>query len=208
MKKKKIIHLIFFFPNTQEDSFLGCNKWLEVIQKMIHNVYELFVMSTISEITCVKCNFLHNPNISTEHTLSIPIDDKNIQSIQDAVNLFEENELLTINCNERGCTCTLGQSKFFLFHTSNYLIIHLKRFTLKGAKNQKKIFINNCISIKNKYMEKIYSLISVVHHLVYSISAGHYINQTLINGIWYKINGNMFEVCDAPAEFTTCYITL
>jgi hypothetical protein len=87
-KDNKIEHPFHIFtPNRQEDSFDGCNKWFEVLEKMIPDIYNLFGITTISEITCTRCNFFHNPRFVYEHAVSVPID-CNINSIQDAINLF------------------------------------------------------------------------------------------------------------------------
>lgn len=42
-----------FFANQQEDSFVGCNKWFEIIHIKVPYVYDLFGITTISEITCL-----------------------------------------------------------------------------------------------------------------------------------------------------------
>ena len=84
----------------------------------------------------------------------------------------QQKELININCNINGCKCKNGYKKLQLIESSNYLIIHLKRF--KGTqllKNHKNIFINDRIVIENSLIgKKYYSLIGIFHHLGYNMN--------------------------------------
>src|SRR5580692_1590064 len=65
--KKLIYHPFYaFIANQQQDSFEGCNKWLETIEKLLPDSYNLFKVMTTSEIKCIKCNAAHNTNIVAE----------------------------------------------------------------------------------------------------------------------------------------------
>ena len=100
----------------------------------------------------------------------------NIDSIQKAINFFQNEELIEVNCNINQCQSKCGKRTFKFLHSSKYLIMHLKRFIGNdngSIKINKKIFINDRISINNGKQQ--YSLISVLHHLGDSINNGHYI---------------------------------
>ena len=146
--KNQIIEHTFkiFVANIQENSFDGCNKWFEVIHIKIPDIYDLFSIKTVSEITCCLCNFSHISNIAYEHAISIPIDNK-VQCIQDAINLFQENELLTVNCDKNECKSMLGQRSFLLLET---LAEEAAQFLLEKFKPQKIRFPLLCYRLKHR----------------------------------------------------------
>jgi hypothetical protein len=47
-----------------------------------------------------------------------------------------------------------------------------------------------------------------VFHLGNNAYGGHYICQSLINNVWYKINDDIITTCSPPKSSTSCYITL
>jgi Ubiquitin carboxyl-terminal hydrolase len=203
---------IVFKRNKQQDSFEGCNKWFEVIYQITHDIYDMFMTTMIIQTRCNKCTNSRNDNVVSENALSVSIDNHNIKSIQEAVNFFQKQELINVNCDINGCASKLGKRIIKLIHSSNYLIINLKRFALsngKPIKIHKKIKINENIILKNDIIDqKCYSLIGVLHHIGNTIDSGHYICQCLINDCWYEINDNTYNICLKPDYSTTCYITL
>jgi ubiquitin C-terminal hydrolase len=129
---------------------------------------------------------MHNNEVAFEHALSIEIDNINICSIQDAIISFQQTEYVTVNCVDNKCSNKFGHKSIQLLESSNYLIVHLKRFkrfNKLSTKNKKNIFLNDKILIKNNHMEKCYSLISIVHHLGNDMNSGHYICQSLLNNV-------------------------
>jgi len=107
-----------FVQNQQQDAFEGCGKWFNLMKQNNPDIYDLFGITTISQIKCIECKVYHNPDIVYEHSLSVPIDNDNIYSIQDAIDLFQINETLDLNCNENGCISKFGQRSFQLFQSS------------------------------------------------------------------------------------------
>src|SRR2546421_4531822 len=78
----------------QQAAFEGCDQWFDVIDKMLLKVFKLFKVATISQILCSNCRFEHKPKIIYQHALSISIDKNNINSIQNAINLFQKSETI------------------------------------------------------------------------------------------------------------------
>jgi hypothetical protein len=205
---------IIFERNKQHDAFEGCNKWFEVIDKIAHDIYDMFSTTMIIQTICNICNHNRDDNIVSENVLSVSIDKNAINSVQDAIQFFQKEELINVDCNINGCTSKLGKRTFQFFHSPNYLMINLKRFAKKPngklIKVHKNIEINESIIIKNGDFgtQKQYSLIGVLHHIGNTIDSGHYICQCLINNFWYEINDNTYNICLKPYYSTTCYITL
>ena len=86
------------------DLFEECDKWFEVIAKIASEIYDMFNITMINEITCSKCNiYRFDDNVVNEHALSISVDGNNINSIQDAIDFFQSNEIINVNCNINGC---------------------------------------------------------------------------------------------------------
>jgi hypothetical protein len=129
-KNKFIYHPFYVFhANTQQDSFEGCDQWFDVMKTNIPDVYNMFVISTISEMTCKKCNICLNEEVLDQHALSVSINNNCINSIQDAINHFQKEEIVNINrCDINKCTSKSARKKFQFKKSSNYLIVHLKRF--------------------------------------------------------------------------------
>ena len=124
--QKLIYHPFYgFIANQQQDSFEGCNKWFEIIENMIPDTYNLFKVMTTSEIKCIKCNTSHCTDTVAEPTLSVEIDNKNIHSIQDAIDYFQSTELVDANCSDNKCLSKFGYKSIKLSYSSNYLIIYL-----------------------------------------------------------------------------------
>ena len=157
---------------------------------------------------------IHNGDVEFEHGISVEIDDNKIHSIQDAINSFQQSELVTVNCINNQCPNELSRKQLRyksikFVETSDYLIVQLKRFkrlnTLSTFIN-KRIFLNDKILIKNNEIEKSYSLISVVHHLGDDINSAHYDCRSLINNVWCEINDDIVNTCIMEKNSTTCYI--
>jgi ubiquitin C-terminal hydrolase len=199
-----------FLPNRQQDSFECCDQLFDVFKEHLINIYELFCITTLDQTTCNNCENNHEPQIISQHALSVPIDNNAIKSVQNALDSFQEEETLKLNCNL--CESVIARKTSQLFHSSTYLIIQLKRFKKTSdtvfTKNTKNIMVNDTIIIDNDHISKRYSLQGIVHHLGSSIHNGHYICQCLINGSWYEINDNQFKPCSMPTKSSTCYITL
>ena len=90
---------IVFEQNKQQDAFEGCNKWFEVIDIIAHDIYDMFATKMIIQTRCNACNNSRNDNIVTENALSVSIDNMKIKSIQDAINFFQVEELISANCD-------------------------------------------------------------------------------------------------------------
>ena len=125
----------------------------------------MFKITIMSHITCNQCNAARVSNFVNEYSLSLSINGHNISSIQSAINFFEIEELININCNENECQNGYGKRTLQFCHSPKHLIIHLKRFivTHNGSmKINKKILLNDRISINNVDVgqQQHYSLIS------------------------------------------------
>ena len=122
------------------------NYYLNSHEEGVKKIYDLFRITTIREIKCTECDHNHNPNIVYEHILSIPIDNENIITLQDAIDSFQRIELIEVKCNENGCGNNYGTSTFKLMSSSKYMIIHLKRFNQTGpttfTKNKKLLILS------------------------------------------------------------------
>ena len=74
-----------------------------------------------------------------------------------------------MNCNINRCSSKFGKRRFQLIHSSNYLIITLKRFASSNGnliKIHKNIEINKNIILKNcNFGDQKYPLICVLDHL-------------------------------------------
>jgi uncharacterized UBP type Zn finger protein len=144
-EKKLIYHPFYRFRRYhQSDSFEGCIKWFEAIEKITPEICDLFKITIISRVTCSKCKRERNPNIVNENALSIPISDLSIRSVKDAIDLFQKKEALSINCGMNNCRSKDGVRTFEFMHSSDYLIINFKRFEQIGIEQfskTKKIFL-------------------------------------------------------------------
>jgi uncharacterized UBP type Zn finger protein len=86
---KLIFHPFHVFQrNRQQDAMEGCDQWFEIVEKILPTVYNLFNITTSSQIKCNDCQNEHEPEIICQHALSVPISNVDINSIQAAVNML------------------------------------------------------------------------------------------------------------------------
>ena len=77
-------------------------------------------------------------------------------------------------------------------------------------KNKKNIIVNDNILIKKDYIQKYYSLISIINHLGDDVATIHYTCNSLINNALYEINDDIIKTFTHTTNSSskTCYITL
>ena len=73
----------------QNDAYEACNQWFELMEKIQPEISDMFKITIISPITCNECNTARDANFVNEYSLSVSICDRNIFSIQNAINFFE-----------------------------------------------------------------------------------------------------------------------
>lgn len=158
---------------------------------------------------CKKCNNVHiNFEPFNMMAISIPKNSSEKITLEECIKnefkkevLNDENKCFCEVCNDK----TDAIQKTEVWNTSDYLIIHLKRFKNTG-KRVSKIdtpveYPLKGLQIKNlkKNNTTSFSLYGIVHHRGV-LSGGHYIAYTknALNGKWYEFNDD--DIVHCPNE--------
>ena len=110
----------------QQDAIEGCDQLFDIINNHLNTVYKLFCINTIDQTICNQCGIKNTPKIVAQHALSVSIGDNTINSVQDAIDSFQEEETLELNCGS--CQSVTARKSLQFFNSSKYLIIQLERF--------------------------------------------------------------------------------
>uniref|UniRef100_A0A6C0E9X9 USP domain-containing protein n=1 Tax=viral metagenome TaxID=1070528 RepID=A0A6C0E9X9_9ZZZZ len=188
-------------------------KYYEYVQDYYKNNYSyvsnIFTGMYINYIMCKKCNNVHiNFEPFNMMAISIPKNSSEKITLEECIKnefkkevLNDENKCFCEVCNDK----TDAIQKTEVWNTSDYLIIHLKRFKNTG-KRVSKIdtpveYPLKGLQIKNlkKNNTTSFSLYGIVHHRGV-LSGGHYIAYTknALNGKWYEFNDD--DIVHCPNE--------
>lgn len=142
---------------------------------MVSNVTANFTGQLHTKMMCEKCHYTDH-SFEIFNTLSLDITDAQSAPINNLLTAIENYE--KVDSIERLCKCghTTSLKKTMVFIPSDYLIIHLKRFTGTGHVQRHSVFIPPVMSVKTSnplYQSYNYKLSSIVHH-VGSETHGHY----------------------------------
>jgi ubiquitin C-terminal hydrolase len=148
-----------------------------------------FKIQQITQYKCMSCNNLTKLNYNNYlNKIQLSINKSYINSLDDALSYYTlTDEMNDYNC-EKCKISGVAKTRTLLSVLPKYIIIQLLRFRNNGTKINKSINIPLIINF-DKYSYKTkdldYKLQSVICHIDFSTSFGHYISITKNNNKWY-----------------------
>ena len=197
-------------PYQQEDAHEFIRALLSTLTMNGHNkqLSSLFDGLLESAVTCQHCD---NVSITRDRymDLSLDISHESVDTLQDALELFTETEILDgdnkVTC--RACRQKRVVSKGLRLATApSVLVCHLKRFAYDNygrmVRLSKKLSfplrldLGDYMSRANKAAPPPYELVSVLVHQGRSCDHGHYLAYVKSGQKWYKANDDVVTETD------------
>ena len=188
-----------FILDKIEDFLLDYNFIDTPFKEKVNNniIINSFKIQEIKQYKCLSCNNLTKLNHNNySNKLQLSINKNYINSLEDALSYYTlTNTIDEYNCekcNNRG----KAKDRTLISVLPNSIIIQLLRFNNDGTKINKSINIPSIINFdkfcyKNKNLN--YRLVSVICHIDFSSSFGHYITITYKNNKWYLQDDETIE---------------
>lgn len=179
---------IKLFDGRQQDAHCFLDALLETLveeQGRDTKLKNMFKIVNEDLINCKKCNY-SNVVRSEGSTQYLFIEG----AVQRSLQSYITNDDI-INANSEwvcpGCGGSAGlRIRHRIIETSEYIIIHLNRFSEMDRKNHKAITIDDEIRVNNR----VYQSIGVVCH-VGNLHSGHYFSKGKRDDTWYEFNDSM-----------------
>jgi len=179
------------------------------------HVTDQFQMEITVKFTCESCDYTRSHVELYNHlSFEVPANNSIIFTVEDALAKFFVSETLSLTCEHCGSSSAIQKSE--IQNPPRALLIHLKRFTVKGTWENLKIQ-KNCSPVEfHKYLslypfmaarcpstKPMYRLKSIVHHIGSSADCGHYVTDALYPQIreqsrkrsklfqWYRFNDSV-----------------
>lgn len=182
------------FRQNDSDEFL--HYFLDYINTIIGNnvIDKLFTIKINNIIKCKVMKCLHKRN-NYENSVKLELDvDDNIDDMDDLYKnmkksflLEEENMVFCEKCKKK----RISSKKIIVEEWPNNLIIHIKRFKIRGSR-----YVKFCKDIIIPYeWRRNYHLKGFIYHSG-SLSGGHYVYFGKYNNNWYLFNDNSVKKVD------------
>eukprot|EP00523_Entomoneis_sp_CCMP467_P001841 CAMPEP_0168740984 /NCGR_PEP_ID=MMETSP0724-20121128/12268_1 /TAXON_ID=265536 /ORGANISM="Amphiprora sp., Strain CCMP467" /LENGTH=621 /DNA_ID=CAMNT_0008788451 /DNA_START=246 /DNA_END=2107 /DNA_ORIENTATION=- len=200
-------------PYQQEDAHEFLRALLGTLGMNGRNreLHSLFDGLLESSITCAECG---KPSLTRDRymDLSLDIADGHIETLEDALEQFTQEETLSgdnkVHCTR--CDVKRTATKALRLATApSVLVLHLKRFAFnplsfnmvrlgKKVKFPMHLEISDYMSNLNQARPPSYELVAVLVHQGQRCEAGHYVAFVKSEGEWFCCNDN--EVTAVPVE--------